>query len=155
MVQTVEISEPGLVWHTPQDFQDRFHPSDDCGFGGHACSGTWHILETVREDERYEAVKLSLETEGWIRPLPWHWTTNKRKWGDERPVRELLDGHNRASAAVELGILIPLVQVSTPDAVADDSGRWRAGDDIPRTTLDAMYDSSQQAHPHPWAEKDF
>lgn len=147
----MELSEPGVVWYTARNFQAVFHPSDDCGFGGHQCPGVWHVLSTVRGEEQYNIVKASLEEEGWIRPLPWRWTTNKRKWGDQR-VRELIDGHNRASAAIELGLNIPLVEVTTADAVAADSGRWRSGDDIPLSTLDAMYESSQQAHPYPWAE---
>ncbi|UOQ88163.1 hypothetical protein MUN74_12795 [Agromyces endophyticus] len=147
----MEFVEPGVIWYAPNEFLSHFHPSDDCGFGGHQCPGAWHVLERVREDERYEAVKKSLQQHGWVRPLPWRWTVNPRKWGDLR-VRELLDGHNRASAAVEMGLDLPLVEVITVDAIADDSGRWNPGDEIPPTTLTAMYKSSQIAHPHPWAE---
>lgn len=150
-MRNVEFDEPGVIWYSADEFQAQFHPSDDCGFGGHPCPGTWHVLEQVRDDDRYEVVKASLQQHGWVRPLPWRWRVNPRKWGD-LTVRELLDGHNRASAAVELGLDLPLVEVVTDHAIADDSGRWEAGDDIPPTTLAAMYESSQMAYPHPWAE---
>lgn len=140
------------MWYSPENFQRAFHPSDDCGFGGHVCSGHWHVLETVRSGARYAAVSASLQKHGWVRPLPWRWHVNSRKWGNER-VRELLDGHNRASAAVELGLSIPLVEVTTVDAIADDSGRWSAGDRIPATSLEAMHESSQLRCPYPWADR--
>lgn len=146
----MEFDEPGVVWYTPDEFLNHFHPGDDCALPAHACPGAWHKLETIRTDPRYDAIRASLLENGWVRPLPWCWAVNERKWGDAR-VRELIDGHTRASAAVELGMHIPLVELSTRYAIADDSGAWSAGDPIPSDTFDAMHEARQRTYPHPWA----
>lgn len=144
-------NEPGQVWYLPEQFLVTFHPGDGCGFHGHECSGTWHVLEKRREDDRYGMVKASLEQMGWVRAIPWCWS-KRTVDGVSTEVRELVDGHTRAAAAIELGMELPLVEVITSVAQADDSGLWQLGDPIEPDVWRAMHPVRRDTYPDVWAE---
>lgn len=97
-------------------------------------------------------VKASLEQEGWVRALPWCRSERKLEGGGFTEVRELVDGHTRAAAAVELGIDLPLVLVINNVAQANDSGQWERGDPIAPDVWSAMHRARRDTYPNIWAE---
>ncbi len=110
-----DLDEPGLVWSTPQEFFNAFHPGDYCSCGSGCDQGDpaperWHQLEGRREGDNYQDVLRSLQENGWVRPLVWFWRTFERRWGST-PVRQIHDGHTRIAAATELGMSLPTVEL--------------------------------------------